>query len=102
MARQVHFRALIPDLGLDGIVLYAIDSDRLSITQHGFAASVPGGGLRHIVFPVTAASFTCPKNSASPCRSFAGIPPPEIPPIKKVRWVCIMWNAGYSRATSND
>ena len=42
--------ALIPDLGLDGIVIHASDSDRPSITRHGFAASVPGGGPRHMRF----------------------------------------------------
>ncbi|HSP43985.1 MAG TPA: lactonase family protein [Luteolibacter sp.] len=42
--------ALIPDLGLDGIVIYAIDPDRPSVTRHGFAASVPGGGPRHMRF----------------------------------------------------
>ncbi len=42
--------ALIPDLGLDGIVIYAIDSSKPSITRHGFAASVPGGGPRHMRF----------------------------------------------------
>jgi 6-phosphogluconolactonase len=42
--------ALVPDLGLDGIVIYAIDSDKPSITKHGFAKSVPGGGPRHMRF----------------------------------------------------
>jgi len=42
--------ALIPDLGLDGIVIYSIDPARPSITRHGFAASVPGGGPRHMRF----------------------------------------------------
>ncbi|MFZ9936194.1 MAG: lactonase family protein [Luteolibacter sp.] len=42
--------ALIPDLGLDGIVIYTVDPDRPSITRHGFAASVPGGGPRHMRF----------------------------------------------------
>lgn len=42
--------AFVPDLGLDGIVIYAIDLDQVTITKHGFAASVPGGGPRHLRF----------------------------------------------------
>jgi len=42
--------ALIPDLGLDGIVIYTVDSEQPAITRHGFAASVPGGGPRHMRF----------------------------------------------------
>lgn len=42
--------ALVPDLGLDGIVIYAIDPDKPAITNHGFAASIPGGGPRHMRF----------------------------------------------------
>jgi len=42
--------ALIPDLGLDGIVIYAVDPGHASITRHGFAESVPGGGPRHMRF----------------------------------------------------
>lgn len=42
--------AFVPDLGLDGIVIYAVDPDKAAITKHGFAASVPGGGPRHMRF----------------------------------------------------
>jgi 6-phosphogluconolactonase len=42
--------ALVPDLGLDGIVIYAIDPNKATITKHGFAATVPGGGSRHMRF----------------------------------------------------
>ena len=42
--------ALVPDLGLDGIVIYKIDASVPSITRHGFAASVRGGGPRHLKF----------------------------------------------------
>ena len=42
--------ALVPDLGMDGIVIYKIDANAPSITRHGFAASVPGGGPRHMRF----------------------------------------------------
>lgn len=42
--------ALVPDLGLDGIVIYRVDPERPAITRHGFAASVPGGGPRHMRF----------------------------------------------------
>lgn len=44
--------ALVPDLGMDGIVIYAVDAQTPSITRHGFAASVPGGGPRHMRFSV--------------------------------------------------
>jgi len=42
--------ALIPDLGMDGIVIYRVDTETPSITKHGFAESVPGGGPRHMRF----------------------------------------------------
>ncbi len=42
--------AVVPDLGLDGIVIYRIDLDKISLERHGFAASVPGGGPRHLRF----------------------------------------------------
>lgn len=42
--------ALVPDLGLDGIVIYKINLEKPSIERHGFAASVPGGGPRHMRF----------------------------------------------------
>jgi 6-phosphogluconolactonase len=42
--------ALVPDLGLDGIVIYEVDAAGPSITRHGFVAGVPGGGPRHMRF----------------------------------------------------
>lgn len=42
--------ALVPDLGLDGIVIYRVNADSPAIERHGFAASVPGGGPRHLRF----------------------------------------------------
>ncbi len=42
--------ALVPDLGMDGIVIYQIDTEEPAIRRHGFAASPPGGGPRHMVF----------------------------------------------------
>ena len=44
--------ALVPDLGMDGIVIYAVDTDHAAISKHGFAASIPGGGPRHMRFSV--------------------------------------------------
>jgi len=44
--------ALVPDLGMDGIVIYKVDTDTPSITRHGFAASIPGGGPRHMKFSI--------------------------------------------------
>jgi len=42
--------AFVPDLGMDGIVIYKVDAEKPAITRHGFAASVPGGGPRHMRF----------------------------------------------------
>ncbi|MEM6917215.1 MAG: lactonase family protein [Verrucomicrobiota bacterium] len=42
--------AFIPDLGMDGIVIYEVDTAAPAITPHGFAESVPGGGPRHMRF----------------------------------------------------
>ena len=42
--------ALVPDLGMDGIVIYRVNADAPSIERHGFAASVRGGGPRHMRF----------------------------------------------------
>jgi 6-phosphogluconolactonase len=42
--------ALVPDLGMDGIVIYRVDLEGPMIERHGFAASVPGGGPRHMRF----------------------------------------------------
>jgi len=42
--------ALVPDLGLDGIVIYRVNLEAPSIERHGFAPSVPGGGPRHMRF----------------------------------------------------
>ena len=42
--------ALVPDLGLDGIVIYRVNASEPAIERHGFAASVRGGGPRHLKF----------------------------------------------------
>ena len=42
--------AFVPDLGMDGIVIYRVDQDKPAISNHGFAASIPGGGPRHMRF----------------------------------------------------
>src|SRR5688572_8476459 len=42
--------ALVPDLGLDGIVIYRVNAAEGAIERHGFAASVRGGGPRHLKF----------------------------------------------------
>jgi len=44
--------AFVPDLGLDKIVIYKVDTDKPSIEFHGYAESVPGGGPRHMEFSV--------------------------------------------------
>jgi 6-phosphogluconolactonase len=42
--------ALVPDLGLDAIVIYRVNLDTLALEPHGRAPSVPGGGPRHMRF----------------------------------------------------
>lgn len=42
--------ALIPDLGLDQIVIYEVDDKKPAITERGVGQSVPGGGPRHMRF----------------------------------------------------
>ncbi|MEM6278014.1 MAG: lactonase family protein [Verrucomicrobiota bacterium] len=44
--------AFVPDLGMDGIVIYKVDPETPAITKHSFAESVPGGGPRHMRFSV--------------------------------------------------
>jgi 6-phosphogluconolactonase len=42
--------ALVPDLGKDGIVIYRVNDQGPTLTAHGFIASTPGGGARHLKF----------------------------------------------------
>lgn len=42
--------AFVPDLGSDQIVIYRVDADVPSITYHGHATTIPGGGPRHMRF----------------------------------------------------
>jgi len=42
--------ALIADLGLDGMVIYRVNLESRALERTGFAASVPGGGARHLQF----------------------------------------------------
>lgn len=42
--------ALVPDLGLDGILVYRVDAAAPAITRHGFIAAPPGAGPRHMRF----------------------------------------------------
>ena len=44
--------ALVPDLGLDQIVIYKVDSYKPAITPNGIGQSVPGGGPRHMRFSI--------------------------------------------------
>ena len=44
--------ALVPDLGLDQIVIYQVDEKRTKIVSHGTVKSVPGGGPRHMRFSI--------------------------------------------------
>ncbi len=44
--------ALVPDLGLDQIVIYEINQEKPALIPHGVAQSVPGGGPRHLKFSI--------------------------------------------------
>ena len=44
--------ALVPDLGLDQIVIYKVDTNKPSISKHGVGQSIPGAGPRHMRFSV--------------------------------------------------
>ncbi len=44
--------ALVPDLGLDQIVIYKVDTAKPAIAPHGVAQGIPGGGPRHMRFSV--------------------------------------------------
>ncbi|MCB1095587.1 MAG: lactonase family protein [Verrucomicrobiae bacterium] len=41
--------AFVPDLGLDGVVIYKV-VDNARLKRHGFAATAPGSGPRHMKF----------------------------------------------------
>lgn len=42
--------AFVPDLGMDKVVIYQVDTDTAEIKPHGFASVPPGGGPRHMKF----------------------------------------------------
>jgi 6-phosphogluconolactonase len=42
--------AFVPDLGMDKVVIYKVDVEKATISKHGHADSVPGGGPRHMKF----------------------------------------------------
>lgn len=42
--------ALVPDLGLDRIVIYRVNPSGPALERHGFVATVRGGGPRHLKF----------------------------------------------------
>lgn len=44
--------AFVPDLGLDQIVIYRINANGPSLSPHGVAQSIPGGGPRHMRFSI--------------------------------------------------
>ncbi len=41
---------MVPDLGLDKVVIYELDLDELKLNDHGFGSVPPGGGPRHMKF----------------------------------------------------
>ena len=42
--------AFVPDLGMDKVVIYALDSQAAKLTPHGYGVCPPGGGPRHMKF----------------------------------------------------
>jgi 6-phosphogluconolactonase len=42
--------AFVPDLGLDKVMIYKVDEKKGSVSSHGHARTVPGGGPRHMKF----------------------------------------------------
>ncbi|MDA8745770.1 lactonase family protein [Rubripirellula amarantea] len=42
--------ALVPDLGLDKVMIYRLDPETAKLTQHGFGKVPAGGGPRHMKF----------------------------------------------------
>lgn len=42
--------AFVPDLGMDKVVIYRVDTAKSRIEPHGFAAVPPGAGPRHMKF----------------------------------------------------
>ncbi|WP_231742323.1 lactonase family protein [Stieleria varia] len=40
----------VPDLGMDQVVIWKVDTETATLTPHGFGQSVPGGGPRHMKF----------------------------------------------------
>ena len=44
--------AFVADLGTDQIVIYKVDTEKMSIEPHGYAQTIPGGGPRHMRFSI--------------------------------------------------
>ena len=44
--------ALVPDLGLDQIVIYKVNAEKTGMTPHALGESIPGGGPRHMRFSI--------------------------------------------------
>jgi len=42
--------AFVPDLGMDKVAIYKVDTAKSKIEQHGFGVVPPGGGPRHMKF----------------------------------------------------
>lgn len=44
--------AFVPDLGLDQVVIYKVNGTKASLSKHGVAQGIPGGGPRHMRFSI--------------------------------------------------
>ena len=42
--------AFVPDLGMDKVVIYEVDTAKSKVEQHGYGVVPPGGGPRHMKF----------------------------------------------------
>lgn len=42
--------AMVPDLGMDQVVIYRVDLNAATVTPHGHLDAIPGGGPRHMKF----------------------------------------------------
>ncbi|MEM9365585.1 MAG: lactonase family protein [Planctomycetota bacterium] len=40
----------VPDLGMDKVVIFALDTHKPAMSHHGFGVAIPGGGPRHMKF----------------------------------------------------
>lgn len=62
--------ALVPDLGLDQVLIYRLDASKASLELKGFGSIAPGAGPRHGVFHPSLPLFFCINELDSTITSF--------------------------------